>query len=309
MLAEELLADIELDRIAAHPALLKASRLARLTNDADASRWITCELNGYAADDESHALMRTMGRWKRTDDGTSYYAPLATISALVEAQQGGLNALTGMSFSGDMLIPVTNNHRNAIQQQVASIAQLSIVIGSVRTKVYDFATRTYNELLFSEAQSDLFQATQSKIDAELGSVGHALDKVESVVDRLRAGDPEAVSGAMNTVRRLVDAIADALFEPEDTPYPIDDSNTILVKRSHVLNRLQAFAHRAGAPDGQRSRLRRTLRDLYERASSGVHSDVTVEEARFIFLQTYIAIGELLSLRASRSDTDTKILDE
>jgi hypothetical protein len=43
-----------------------------------------------------------------------------------------------------------------------------------------------------------------------------------------------------------------------------------------------------------------MADIYGRASAGVHDDVTVEEARFIFLQTYVVIGELLSLATERS---------
>jgi hypothetical protein len=40
---------------------------------------------------------------------------------------------------------------------------------------------------------------------------------------------------------------------------------------------------------RRDRLRRTLADLYERCSAGTHVEVTLGEARFIFLQTYIPL--------------------
>ena len=42
-------------------------------------------------------------------------------------------------------------------------------------------------------------------------------------------------------------------------------------------------------------LRRTLGDLYDRVSTGVHGDVTSDEARFLFLNTYLYLGEVLAL--------------
>ncbi|MFI6007164.1 hypothetical protein ACIA98_43880 [Streptomyces sp. NPDC051366] len=38
-----------------------------------------------------------------------------------------------------------------------------------------------------------------------------------------------------------------------------------------------------------------MSDLYARCSAGTHSEVTIDEARFVFLQTYIALGEILIL--------------
>ena len=66
---------------------------------------------------------------------------------------------------------------------------------------------------------------------------------------------------------------------------------------NVLNRLLAFTHQRGIPKGRRDRLRRTLADLlYARCSERTHTDVTVDVALFVFLQTYVALGEILTLK-------------
>jgi hypothetical protein len=62
-----------------------------------------------------------------------------------------------------------------------------------------------------------------------------------------------------------------------------------------LNRLQAYVYEHGVSKGRRDRLRRTFADLYDRTSTGTHSEVDVVEARYLFLQTYVALGELLAL--------------
>ena len=85
------------------------------------------------------------------------------------------------------------------------------------------------------------------------------------------------------------------------PYSIGEEATLTVGRQNVLNRLQAYTHLHGVPKGRRDRLRRTLADLYGRCSAGTHAEVTVEEARFVFLQTYVVLGEVLRLGGKEID--------
>ena len=142
----------------------------------------------------------------------------------------------------------------------------------------------------------MFADTQTKVDGSLASVaGSALDKIERVSDRLRDGDPESVSQALTTCRRLIDSCADYVFPAQSEPYAISDEATLNVGQQNVLNRLQAFTHQCGCSKSRRDRLRRTFSDLYERCSAGTHAEVRVDEARFIFLQTYVALGEVLTL--------------
>ena len=89
--------------------------------------------------------------------------------------------------------------------------------------------------------------------------------------------------------------ADHVFPARDEPYEIAPGTTLAVGQPNVLNRIQAHVREAGAPEGRRDRLRRTLKELYGRCSAGTHADVSVEEARFVFLQTYVVLGEILSL--------------
>lgn len=61
----------------------------------------------------------------------------------------------------------------------------------------------------------------------------------------------------------------------DQPLKVGDQN--------VLNRLQAYVHSTGASKTRRDRIRRGLADLFERCSAGTHAEVSVQEARFVFL--------------------------
>jgi hypothetical protein len=99
---------------------------------------------------------------------------------------------------------------------------------------------------------------------------------------------------MTTCRRLIDTTADAISPATGDTAEIDGQQVSTTK-GNVLNRLNLYAYMSGASKGRRDRPRRSLADIYGRVSKGVHEDVTPMEARFIFLQTYLTLGELVTL--------------
>jgi len=44
------------------------------------------------------------------------------------------------------------------------------------------------------------------------------------------------------------------------------------------------------------KLKQNLTNLYSRVSSGVHSDVDYKEAKNLFLNVYLLLGEILTLK-------------
>jgi hypothetical protein len=218
------------------------------------------------------------------------------IEANREAAQAALTALHGgRSYSGDYIAIAAREHDQRISAHSTVLATWSGICGQVVAAIYDLTVEIYHELLFSDLQATLFTDTQANVDGTLAAAsGSALDKIERVSDRLRDSDPESVSQALTTCRRLIDSCADHLFPANEDPYDLGDGATLKVGQQNVLNRLQAYCHSQGVSKSRRDRLRHTLADLYGRCSAGTHAEVTVQEARFVFLQTYIALGELLS---------------
>jgi AbiTii-like protein len=295
-LADELLADIELSRLSAEKCILKGTRLARLVSDDDAIEWLRCELHGYDTSSQRWAeLMTVTSRWVDDEKKKGYTSSLAALQGMLEAQQGRINALKSTSLSGDGIVIAQNNRFAQLNNASESIATISAIVAGVMAALHEVATRTYYELLFSEIQADLFTSMQAEIDGRVSPMmGGALSKIDVINERLRTGDTEAISHAMTTCRRLIDATADVLFPACQESAEIDGQEVTL-DRSKVLNRLNLFAYNAGASKGRRDRLRRSLSDVYGRASKGVHDEVTPMEARFLFLQTYLTLGEFVTL--------------
>lgn len=293
--AEELLADIELKRLKASEVVLKASRIARLVGHDELNEFLAFERTGYTGSETK--WIERAGRLSVDDSGKYFPQSIAKVEAGLEAAQQAITALQGGgNYSGDYALVTSRDHDARIGRQAHAASTWAGISGQVVAVIYDMVAETYHELLFSELQATLFADTQGKVDGSLAEAsGSALAKIERVSERLRDGDPESVSQALTTCRRLIDSVADHVFPAQTEPYAIREEVTLVVGPQNVLNRLQAYAHQRGIPKGRLDRLRRTLSDLYGRCSAGTHADVTVDEARFVFLQTYVALGEILTL--------------
>ena len=97
---------------------------------------------------------------------------------------------------------------------------------------------------------------------------------------------------MNTCRRIINAFADAVYPPREEKLRLDGTEYDLGKEKY-LTRIYVLLREKCTSESRRQRLNKTLREVHERVSAGVHSDVTLEEAKTLFLQTYLTIGEII----------------
>lgn len=183
-----------------------------------------------------------------------------------------------------------------LNQLNTAVSQLSGIRSRVLALLHTFAARVYYELSFGNAQESLFEKQRALIDAELAAAcGEVLRKVPAVYERLREDDAESISQALTTCRRIADAFADSIYPPSAATVTIGD-NVLKLTAIHHQNRINVFVHEHCASVSRKRRIRRMLEDIYDRLGTGVHQDVTAEEARFLFLQTYLLIGEILVLK-------------
>lgn len=300
-LATELLEDVELQRLPLQTALLKARRLARLVDDDETQEWLGMELHGYRDNDLGRRYMSMTGRWIDKAQGEAFWPGAAQIEAQAAALTARLDGLRLPDVSGEWASVALRETRGDQAATVQALTRLSGITTKVWSLLHRFVSTRYYEFVFSERQSELFDEARAQVDAVLSPLsGDVLSKVESIYRRLGEGDPEAVSQALSTCRRLIDSVANAIFPPREEPRAIG-GNVVQLGPPHVQNRLNAFVRDHTDSESRRSKLRRTLGDLYDRVSTGVHADVSFDEARFLFLNTYLYLGELLAL-GTEADT-------
>ncbi len=295
-LSRELLDDIELNRLSAEKLLLKASRLARLAGSAEIRKWLVYETQGYNSTDEvSLRYMTLTGRWTDYEEKKGYWGPLGQQEASIDANKARIEATKLTGLSGDDALGVVIRTHREHQAISLSISRLSGIRSRVLGLLHSFVSGVYYARQFADLAESTFEAYKRDVDTLIAEkAGDVLTKIPSVVARLKERDEEAVSQALITCRRILEAFADAIFPPSAETVEIG-GNQISLDASKHQNRINAYIAQRTKSASRRTRLRQNLSNLFDRVSKGVHKDVTAEEAYSLFLNVYLFIGEVLHI--------------
>ncbi len=300
-LARDLLDDIELSRIGNEALLLKGSRLARLSGTEEEQAWLKLELGGYHSGSPiAEKYLSLTGRWIDREKGTAYWGPFAQQEATIEALKLRQQSLSTQGLAGEWAssaVARISNDSLAISSQLSSV-------GGIRSRVlgllHKFVVRVYYERIFSSAAESIFERYQHSVDGLLvASAGQALEKLPAIFDRLAEKDSEAVSQAMNTCRRLINAFADAIYPPTDQQETIEGQQ-LKTGKEHYQNRINLFIADSTESASRRKRLKQTLSNIYNRVCAGVHDDITAEEGQALVLATYGLLGEISTMARQQS---------
>jgi hypothetical protein len=311
-LARELLDDVELSRLPAEQLLLKASRLSRLVDDATARTWLLFELNGYPGTIEARSHAFRFGRIKSLDAEIGFWQPLAGISGAIASSQTQLQQLnipnvhfapssanplervTGFSDVGTMVSTPVNAVLTRLQGLTNHVSDLTSIRSRVLSAIHDFAARVYYERAFTGLAETIFEKHKALVDGVISvSASDVIEKLPAIYDRLAVGDKEATSQALNSVRRMIRAFADSVYPAGEGTRELN-GQAYQIGSDKILNRIKLYLAERCRSASRRDRLSHAMRDIYDRASAGAHSDVTADEARALFLHAYLTIGESIT---------------
>lgn len=295
-LSKELLDDIELSRTNVENLILKASRLARLVGSEEIRQWLKFEMGGYNSSDEiSLKYMGLTGRWVDKEKNTGYWGPLAEQEATIDAQKAKLAGMRTPDSSGEWAGMAIANVTRSMSEVANIISRLSGIKSRVLAHLHTFVTEIYYEKEFDNLSESIFEKYKKDVDILIGtSCGNVLEQIPSVMSRLAEGNQESISQALTTCRRILESFADSIFPPIEDTIEIG-SNQLSLNASKYQNRINAYIHQRIESSTRKTRFRQNLSNLFDRVSTGVHKDVTAEEARALFLNTYLIIGEILHL--------------
>ena len=295
-LSKELLDDIELSRTNVENLILKASRLARLVGSEEIRQWLKFEMGGYNSSDElSLKYMGLTGRWIDKEKNTGYWGPLAQQEAAIDAQKAKLAGMRTPDSSGEWAGMAIANVTRSMSEVANIISRLSGIKSRVLAHLHTFVTEIYYEKEFDNLSESIFEKYKKDVDILIGtSCGNVLEQIPSVMNRLAEGNQESISQALTTCRRILESFADSIFPPTEDTIEMD-GNQVSLNASKHQNRINAYIHQSIESSTRKKRFRQNLSNLFDRVSTGVHKDVTAEEARALFLSTYLIIGEILHL--------------
>jgi hypothetical protein len=221
VLAEELLGDIELRRISPADVALKATRLARLTDDADTEAWLAYEIVGYGegtlTEHSQRAAARSFRHAPNTPDGSRRWwtTPLGQLQANIESNRAVLATLTG-DVAGDMALLVERDRQQQRQHLTSQTAQQVALVDRILGAIYVYASRVYQALRFGSAVETAFEVVRTDVDLRLATlIPDGLAKLSAAFENASSSNPEHWANAAATCRRLLKAAADALRPPGD----------------------------------------------------------------------------------------------
>ncbi|MGU3232958.1 AbiTii domain-containing protein [Vibrio cholerae] len=299
-LVQDLLDDLELGRSSVEKLILKSSRLARIVGAEEVKEWLRFELGGFYSDNAiSLKYMTLTGRWTKREENKGYWIPLAQIEARIEAEKAKLAVMRTPDSSGDHNYAVHHATR-AMNETTDSISRYSGIRSKVIALLHKFITDVYYEKVFDSLSESIFEGYKREVDSLISEkCGQVIEQIPTVMERLSSGNAEAISHALTTCRRVIESFADSIFPASDETINIGGDELKLDASKHQ-NRINAYIHQRCESKSRKQRFRQNLANLFDRVSTGVHNDVSAEEAKALFLNTYLFLGEVLHLEENKN---------
>lgn len=319
--------------------LHRCERIARLRNDFVNLVWLQMEgldieqgrehsqikldlLSHFTEEEASQvireALIGYIGRRKVDSKGGSDSRPVQRLEQTVdelEALMDGLDVPPGMAS-----IDTYHYARDLAKTRIETTASLrptKQLLGRIRTRLHDFLVQTEYELEYGALNSTVFDRSREYVDQRLHDIApEALAGLVSAYRRSGEGDPEARSQALTSCRRVLKALADAIFAPTSEKKVGNDGISRSLTDDKYINRLlQAVSETLGEHghgevlQGALTDLGSRLRALNDLSSKGVHASVTAAEVDTCVIQTYLVVGDVLRIVDGTSALSARLEQE
>jgi DNA uptake protein ComE-like DNA-binding protein len=276
-------------------AVRKLELASDLIDDKKLKKWCRFQLGGYAAKlpypkdvDEDYVnnlfkVIKEIELSVTTDELNTRLTEAGGAFKSIEFIENVLARLNRERSGNDKTY-----YRNNLQDTVASTSNAA----------YSWSKKLYKTLSFGEIPSRQFNVIRDRVDSLLlDTCPEAIEKFMSAYERLSSSSSEDWSQALTAARRVIKSVADTIYPPRDTT-----KGDRKLGEEQYINRLWAFLdeHAISGSDKDMAKahvnyLGSFLQRLNDKASKGVHADVSYNEAVKAVLYTYLTLGDILDL--------------
>lgn len=314
-LSDDILADIEMDRLPFDKILYKGLRLARLKNDIDAISWINYELNGYHNNSDNSAektkALNKSGRYNVSkdeetgEDKVSYYfksipeleSEIQTTNQIMD------NIKIPSSLEGNLMLLTVNNINDKLSFNRNFITSTVNLINKVKSSFYNYILIINYEVKFQGMTQSLFEELKTKVDKKLSEINPDIIKqFVSVYERISSENEIEWSQAMSTCRNIIKCLADGLFPPQSDKYKCKDHRELDVTDDKYKNRIIAYID--SKLDGDKkiliesrfSDLLTRIQKTHDILSNGTHNNsFDFQDIQMCIVQTYFLLGDIINI--------------
>lgn len=322
VLAEELLSDIELERVNYVSIARKASRLARLLDDVSSMVWLGYEVTGYpqgvsGLDRLAWSAAQKTGRvYTKDSKQLANTIALGQLQAEIDAGKLQFTATTDASYQissanqyQHIAVPKGNSlERNLLRSTISSNqALLDRIMGAIHI----YVSRTYQELRFGAAVESAFQNVRQTVDTQINQlIPNALPILTTALENAQTDNQVQWNNAAKGSRDLIKAAADTLRPPSEP------KNGIEMTDDKYINRLVDWIQTNIESSSKKELLKSELTHLGERLDAvtsgghkGAHADVSKQDASRYIVGTYLLLGDILQLAQVSNAASKEVASE
>ena len=195
---------------------------------------------------------------------------------------------------------VINTSQQHLTNSKAAYTSWSELLAAMRSSLHSYAADASIALEFGDAAETMFEEARREVDAFVRSTCPvAAQQIVAINERIRETAAESLSAALNSCRRLLVAVADSVFPPQDEEFVDAKGKKRKVGAEEYKNRLLGFLENKIDPSSDLSIISSELEHLAsrldavnEKVCKGVHVNVTISEARLTVIHTYLFLAEV-----------------
>ena len=252
---------------------------------------------------ERHKMAHIESKTKQLEDRVAAYSVGELDAQIDELDRHIRGSLPPQGLAALDLYDSNKRHEYIQDTLGPTLTEFRKVRSRIRERLHRFLVESEASIVFGQTAATAFERTRRYVDGELASIApDVLAQFQAAYERSDKGDPEALSQALLSCRRIVKAIADVLYPATGETVKGADGKSREMTDDKYRNRLWQYV---GEHASHTSRdlvlatvdeLGRRLDLLDYRASRGVHATVDAADADQCILQTYLLISDLLHLR-------------
>ena len=321
---EKVINGIEDGVIPTSSSLLLCKKVARLVNDIQGQEWLTYEYGGYPQSDNGHiitsawniAVQHGRSYINQNDKKRYVFTDLAAeLEESIASIRLALNNYTtqGFSVAGELALLATDRMTLRVSQSTNDLLQASRTnekrLSILKSQYYDYAVRWKIDLQFGKTAKRVFEEYQENVSLHFSNLSTTtLQNLSAIEDLMEDGNPERYSQVLTSCRRLWENTAKQLFNDlfpdyKEKSFKTRSGKEIDISGDHYNNKLSAVievlqgkAAKNTLVGSEIIYLIDWMEQINNLQSSGVHSDVTRDQAMQCIIHTYIALGDILKLR-------------
>lgn len=198
---------------------------------------------------------------------------------------------------------VAERHKKIVADLALARRELTMIVERVRQAVHDVLLDMERQLETGQTRPSAFSRAQEYVETAAGRHAPAVVEMFAAAESaLDDGTPERLAHALTSCRRVMKALADALYPATGEVIKGADGKERTMDDDSYRNRLLQFAIDALGKTTHGGLVRETLQSLGNRlerlvalSSKGVHAAVERDEAETCVMWTYLTAADVLRL--------------